>query len=354
MKRTQDLHVVDTVELQSPKELKYDLPLSDASAEFVSTTRDTIKKILLKKDPRMLLIVGPCSIHDEQGALDYACRLKALSDDVSDSFVILMRVYFEKPRTTVGWKGYINDPHLDGTLDVAQGLRKARSLLIQITDMGLGTASEFLDPIVPQYIADIVGWVAIGARTTESQTHREMASGLSMPVGFKNSTNGNLQVAINAMKSSRIEHSFLGINQDGCTSIIKTSGNIWGHVILRGGAGKTNYDAQSVAEAQAALEEAGLPPRLMIDCNHENSNKQPERQPEIMADVIEQRVSGNDSIMGIMMESNIHFGNQKVPVDLSELKYGVSITDGCLDWERTETAIREAHEKLSGVLTAAV
>ena len=347
-RETQDLHVLEAQPLLSPKELKTFLPISDASAETVIQSRNDIKKILINKDPRMLLIVGPCSIHDEKCAIEYAQRLKTLSDEVNDKLLLVMRVYFEKPRTTTGWKGLINDPHIDGSLDIAHGLHKARNLLMQITDMGMPAATEFLDPTIPQYISDLISWAAIGARTTESQTHREMASGLSMPVGFKNNTDGNLEVAFNALLSARAPHSFLGIDHDGRTAIYKTSGNRWGHIILRGGGGKGNYDPESIQQAMEGLKKADLPVSVMIDCSHANSSKKIENQKIVWKNSIKQRTDGNEAIMGLMLESNIQEGNQKVPEDLSQLKYGVSITDACVNWETTETLVRWAHDQFNG------
>ncbi|MDP8243082.1 MAG: 3-deoxy-7-phosphoheptulonate synthase [Candidatus Hinthialibacter antarcticus] len=347
-RETQDLHVLEAQPLLSPIELKRNLPMSDASAETVIQSRNSIKKMLINKDPRMLLIVGPCSIHDEKGAIEYARRLKALSDEVSDKLLVVMRVYFEKPRTTTGWKGLINDPHIDGSLDIAYGLHKGREILSQITEIGMPTATEFLDPIIPQYISDLISWAAIGARTTESQTHREMASGLSMPVGFKNNTDGNLEVAFNALQSARASHSFLGIDHDGRTAIYKTSGNRWGHIILRGGGGKCNYDPESIQQAMEGLKKADLPVSVMIDCSHANSGKKIENQEIVWKDSIHQRIAGNSAIIGLMLESNIYEGNQKITKDLSQLKYGVSITDACVNWETTETLVRWAHEQFNG------
>jgi len=259
-----------------------------------------------------------------------------------------MRVYFEKPRTTIGWKGLINDPHMDGTYDIELGLRQARKLLLQITELGLPTATEFLDPVVPQYTADLVSWAAIGARTTESQTHREMASGLSMPVGFKNATDGSLQIAIDAMHSARTPHSFLGIDQDGATSIVRTTGNPYGHVVLRGGRLRANYDPESIAEAQAQLREHKIPEALMVDCSHANSAKQHARQEEVWQSVVAQRTSGNTALIGAMVESNLHEGSQAIPQKLDQLRYGISITDACVSWETTERMLRHAHERFSG------
>src|SRR5437899_10353133 len=291
MQPTQNLHVKEIVRLLPPRELKDEFPMAERSNQTVVEGREIVKRILRGQDPRLLVIVGPCSIHDVDGALEYAQKLNRLREELADQLCVVMRVYFEKPRTTIGWKGLINDPHLDGSYDIDTGLKKARRLLLQITGMGLPAATEFLDPIVPQYIADFVSWAAIGTRTTESQTHREMASGLSMPVGFKNATDGGLQIAIDAMTSARAPHSFLGIDQDGVTSIIRTTGNPVGHVVLRGGRLRPNYDADSIHEAEARLRQAGLPPGLMVDCSHANSAKQHARQEEVWRNVIEQRAA---------------------------------------------------------------
>src|SRR6266496_1407398 len=287
---TQNLHVKETARLTAPRDLKERLPMTERSNRTVVSGRNAISSILRQTDPRLLVVVGPCSIHDTQGALEYATRLNALRQEFADRFCIVMRVYFEKPRTTIGWKGLIYDPHLNGSDDIQAGLQKAREMLLEITGMGLPAATEFLDPIVPQYIADLVSWAAIGARTTESQTHREMASGLSMPVGFKNATEGSLQTAIDAMTSARAPHSFLGIDQDGVTSIIRTTGNLHGHMVLRGGRLETNYDPESITTAVATLKKAGLPLMLMVDCSHANSGKQHARQEEVWKSAIDQRV----------------------------------------------------------------
>ena len=312
----------------------------------VVESRATIQKILRHEDPRMLVVVGPCSIHDTKGALEYAARLVKLRDELKDKLYIVMRVYFEKPRTTVGWKGLINDPHLDGSNDIQAGLKKARRLLLEVGKLGMPAATEFLDSIVPQYIDDLVSWAAIGARTTESQTHREMASGLSMPVGFKNGTDGSMQIALDAMQASRACHSFLGIDQDGFTSIVRTKGNPYGHVVLRGGRMRTNYDAQSIAEAVTALQKAKQNPALMVDCSHANSNKQHAQQEEVAKTVIAQRAGGNTALIGLMIESYLHEGNQSVPENPQDLKYGVSITDACVNWETTERMLRNSHQAL--------
>ncbi|MDQ3813907.1 MAG: 3-deoxy-7-phosphoheptulonate synthase, partial [Armatimonadota bacterium] len=328
---TQDLHVAEIVRLEPPRVLKNEISMTETSNRTVVAGREAVQRILRREDPRFLVVVGPCSIHDVHGALEYAHKLARLREELNDRLSIIMRVYFEKPRTTIGWKGLINDPHLDGSYDIETGLKKARRLLLEVTELGLPAATEFLDPIVPQYIADLVSWAAIGARTTESQTHREMASGLSMPVGFKNSTGGSLQVALDAMQSARTPHSFLGIDQDGFTAIVRTTGNPFGHVVLRGGGTRPNYDVDSIAEALAALQKSGQDPVVMVDCSHANSNKQHARQEEVARSVIAQRAAGNTALIGLMIESFLFEGNQPVTANLAELKYGVSITDACVN-----------------------
>ena len=343
---THNLHVRESIRLVSPRELKAQLPMTEAANKTVVSGRDTISAILKQTDQRLLVVVGPCSIHDPKGALEYAARLNALRQELDDQFCIVMRVYFEKPRTTVGWKGLIYDPHLNGTDDIQTGLSQARELLLRITGMGLPAATEFLDPVVPQYIADLVSWAAIGARTTESQTHRQLASGLSMPVGFKNGTDGSLQIAIDAMHSAMRPHSFLGIDQDGYTSIVRTTGNPDGHVVLRGGRLATNYDAESIREAAENLKKSGLPEVLMVDCSHANSLKQHGKQEEIWHSLIEQRLAANKAITGVMIESNLHEGSQSIPKNLSELRPGVSVTDACISWDVTERLLRRGHDAL--------
>ena len=347
MFRTQDLRVKEIVRLIEPAALKGAQPLTEISGATVFHGREAVKKILHQKDPRLLVIVGPCSIHDEKGALEYAEKLNVLRKEFTGRMEIVMRVYFEKPRTTVGWKGLINDPHLDNSQDIESGLKIARRLLLDITAMGLPAGTEFLDPIIPQYIADLITWCAIGARTTESQTHRELASGLSMPVGFKNATDGSLQIAIDAMTSARSSHSFLGIDQDGCTSVVRTTGNTDGHVVLRGGRMQTNYDAKSIQDAEAKLTQANLPAVLMVDCSHANSGKQPARQEDVWHSIIEQRVGGTKSLAGAMIESYLHEGSQPIPKKLSELRYGISVTDACISWEATERMLRWGYEQLA-------
>ena len=332
--------------------LKEELRVDEAIAQTVVDARRTVREILSGTDRRMLCLVGPCSIHDPAAALDYAERLARLRPAVEHRLFLVMRVYFEKPRTTVGWKGLINDPHMDDSCDMEAGLRIARGLLIEINRLGLPAGTEMLDPITPQYIADLVSWAAIGARTTESQTHREMASGLSMPVGFKNTTEGNLQVAVNAIESARRPHSFLGINQDGVTAIIRTSGNPDTHVVLRGGK-TSNYDASSIEECQRLLAKAGLEPRVMVDCSHAQTSKDYTRQPAVLGALVDQVRSGNRAIMGMMLESNIGAGNQPLSKDRAALKYGVSVTDPCIDWPATEQCLIAAARTLEQSLNTA-
>ena len=349
-KKLENLNVASQEPLITPEALKEQMPLSDKAAETVESGRQAIYDIMDGKDHRLFVVVGPCSIHDVEAARDYANRLKKLADEVSDTLLLVMRVYFEKPRTTVGWKGLINDPHLNDTFDIEEGLHMGRRLLLDINELGLPTATEALDPISPQYLQDTIAWSAIGARTTESQTHREMSSGLSMAIGFKNGTDGSLDVTVNAMKSASHPHSFLGIDQQGKVAIIRTKGNNYGHAVLRGGGGKPNYDSVSVALCEQALEKAGLRKSIMVDCSHANSNKDPAIQPLVMQDVTHQILEGNTFIQSLMVESHINEGNQKIPENLADLQYGVSITDACINWETTEKAIRDMRAKLKDVL----
>jgi 3-deoxy-7-phosphoheptulonate synthase len=339
--------VREFVRLRSPRSLLNELPVPKAANHTVVAGRDAVTRILQREDPRLLVVVGPCSIHDVSGALEYAARLAGLRAELVGCMEIIMRVYFEKPRTTVGWKGLINDPHLDGSYDIEGGLQIARRLLLDIAALGLPAATEFLDPIVPQYIADLVAWAAIGARTTESQTHREMASGLSMPVGFKNSTDGSLQTAIDAMSAARHPHSFLGVDEGGLTTIVRTTGNPVGHLVLRGGRTRTNYDAASIRTAERQLAQAGLSPVLMVDCSHANSGKVAARQEDVWHSVIEQRVAGTRSLIGVMIESYLLEGNQPFPKPARELRHGVSITDPCVSWETTERMLRWGYKKMA-------
>jgi 3-deoxy-7-phosphoheptulonate synthase len=349
MVQIQNLHVRALEPLRPPKAISGALPLPEAAAQLVAATRHAVGRILEQQDPRLLVVVGPCSIHDPKGALDYAARLAKLRAELAGQMEIIMRVYFEKPRTTIGWKGLINDPHLDGSYEIQEGLNLARKLLLDIHALGLPAATEFLDPIIPQYIADLISWSAIGARTTESQTHRELASGLSMPVGFKNSTDGSLQVAIDAMGSARSPHNFLGVDEFGFTSVVRTTGNPAGHIVLRGGRGTTNYDAASIRDAEQQLAKAGLPPVIMVDCSHANSGKVPARQEDVWRSVIEQRVGGTRSLVGMMVESNLEGGSQPFPKPAKELRYGVSITDACVSWATTERMLRWGAETLAQV-----
>lgn len=347
MQKTSDINVVETRALPSPATLLAELPKTDAQADFVTRTRREIHRLIFTDDRRFLLIVGPCSIHDLDAGRDYARRLAALSKEVADRVMIVMRVYFEKPRTTVGWKGLVMDPHLDGSHDIASGLRLGRTFLRDVLDLGLPTATEFLDPITPQYVADLVCWGAIGARTTESQTHRQMASGLSMPLGFKNSTDGTFTAAINAIKAASQPQTFLGINLDGSASAIVTRGNPDCHVVLRGGTAGPNYSPAHIAQTESLLTKAGLIKSILVDCSHDNSAKKPELQPEVMRALLAQIAAGNTSIMGAMVESNLAAGNQPFPQPKAALKYGVSITDGCIDWPTTEALVREIHAALA-------
>ncbi|MFL0798277.1 MAG: 3-deoxy-7-phosphoheptulonate synthase [Cellvibrionaceae bacterium] len=346
-KAVEDLNIASQEILITPEALKTEMPLNEKTREAIAGSRQVVRDILDKKDPRLLVVIGPCSIHDTDAALDYAKRLKALADEVSETLYVVMRVYFEKPRTTVGWKGLINDPYMNDSFAIQDGLHIGRKLLADVVEMGLPTSTEALDPISPQYLQDLITWSAIGARTTESQTHREMASGLSSAVGFKNGTDGGLTVAINALQSVSSPHRFLGISKDGQVAITETRGNPYGHVVLRGGNGKPNYDSVSVSLCEQELEKAGLPANIMVDCSHANSNKNHELQPLVMDNVVNQIIEGNKSIIGVMLESNIGPGNQKIS---DNMEYGVSVTDACIDWETTETLLKSSHEKLKGIL----
>jgi len=345
-----NINVVSQDLLPTPEEVKADIPLSSKSADTVVVGRQTIRNILSRKDHRLFIVVGPCSIHDLDAAREYAVKLKALSEKVKDTLYIVMRVYFEKPRTSVGWKGLINDPDMDDSFHIEKGLHLSRQILMELAEMGLPTATEALDPITPQYLSDLITWSAIGARTTESQTHREMASGLSTPVGFKNGTDGSLSVAINALHSVSQPHHFLGINQKGQCAVFHTRGNDCGHVVLRGGGGTPNYDSVSIALCEKALKEAKLAPNLVVDCSHGNSMKDYKLQPLVVDNCVNQIIEGNQSIIGLMLESNLFEGNQTVPEDLSSLKYGVSVTDACIGWNETEQLLLATHEKLKDVL----
>ncbi len=343
---TADVRIRSLDPLVPPAQLVSTYPLTDAAAATVVSGREQVEKVLAGEDNRLLVVVGPCSIHDLDGAREYASKLVTLSQELSDRLLVVMRVYFEKPRTTVGWKGLINDPHLDDSFDVGTGLRLARELLIEIADMGLATATEFLEPITPQFIADTIVLGAIGARTTESPTHRQMASGLSMPVGFKNSTDGSLQAAIDAMQAAKTPHSFLGIDNGGGICVVSTAGNPWGVLMLRGGRAGSNYSPDMLLDARNRLEQAGLKPRVIVDCSHANSGKDHRRQSIVWRDVLKQRIEGDHSIVGVMLESNINPGKQQPNQDRSALAYGVSITDACIGWDETETLLREAYNSL--------
>ncbi len=345
-----NVNVVAQDVLMTPAEIKRRLPITPKAEAFVRQSRHTLQRIIDREDPRLFVVVGPCSIHDLKAARDYAQRLKQLAEQVSDTLFIIMRVYFEKPRTSVGWKGFVNDPYMDDSFRIEDGLQMARGLLLELAEMGLPAGTEALDPISPQYLSDLITWYAIGARTTESQTHREMASGLSAPVGFKNNTDGSLDVAINAMLAACRPHNFLGINADGQCAVIRTKGNRYGHVVLRGGGGKPNYDSVTVTLCEQALAAKKLSTNLVVDCSHANSDKNPALQPLVLHDCVNQIREGNQSLIGFMLESHINFGSQSIPKDLSQLQYGVSVTDGCIDWVTTEKSFLEASEKLRDVL----
>ncbi|MGC9519438.1 MAG: 3-deoxy-7-phosphoheptulonate synthase [Desulfuromonadaceae bacterium] len=348
MYRTNNLNIKGFTEVVAPAQLKQVFPQSEEASEFVAKARHQIIDVLDNRDNRLMVLVGPCSIHDPECALDYARRLAKLSRDLSDQLLLVMRVYFEKPRTTVGWKGLINDPDLNGTHQISKGLGVARQLFCSITDLELPVATEMLDTITPQYFADLISWGAIGARTTESQPHREMSSGLSFPVGFKNSTDGNLRIAMDAMSAAAHEHSFLGINRFGKISIVQTSGNPHVHIVLRGGGGKPNYRKEDIAETERQLKERNLPAAIMVDCSHANSNKDHTRQPIVAREVMDQIEAGNTSIRALMIESNIECGNQ--PIDTApKLRYGVSVTDKCISWKDTEALLRELHQRLEAM-----
>jgi 3-deoxy-7-phosphoheptulonate synthase len=345
-----NVNVASQEVLITPEQLKAALPMPESVHDTLVASRQVIENILDRRDARIFVVVGPCSIHDPAGALDYARRLKVLADELDDTLYLVMRVYFEKPRTTVGWKGLVNDPYLDDSFNIGDGLHIARQLLIDILEIGLPTSTEALDPISPQYLQDLVSWTAIGARTTESQTHREMASGLSSAVGFKNGTDGSLTVATNALNSVANPHRFLGINAQGQVSVFTTKGNPYGHIVLRGGTSGPNYDSVHIKLCEDTLERAGVARNIMVDCSHANSSKQPELQPLVVENVANQILEGNTSIIGIMIESNLHPGNQAIPADLSKLAYGVSVTDGCIDWETTATCLRAMRERIRDAL----
>ena len=344
--RLQNINVLSSELLPTPEQIKRDLPLTTAAEDFVYRSRTAVRRILDRDDPRLFVVVGPCSIHDPAAAREYAGRLRALADKVDRTMLLVMRVYFEKPRTTVGWKGLINDPDMDDSFHIEKGIRIARELLLHLADLGMPAATEALDPIMPQYISELITWTAIGARTTESQTHREMASGLSTPVGFKNGTDGSLTVAINALQSARHPHHFLGITQQGQSAVFRTRGNKYGHIVLRGGGARTNYDSVSLALCERELEKAGLPANIVVDCSHGNSNKDPGLQPLVAENLANQILDGNRSLVGFMLESNLHWGSQPLTSDRSQLQYGVSVTDACIDWSTTEGLLLSLDERL--------
>ncbi|WP_375744307.1 3-deoxy-7-phosphoheptulonate synthase [Corallococcus interemptor] len=348
--RTENLNVLGFDWMPSPEEIKRRVPQTERAAEVVFAGRKGLMDILDRKDPRLFVIVGPCSMHDPVAGLDYARRLRKLADDVQETLFVVMRVYFEKPRTTTGWKGFINDPRLDDSFHIEEGMERGRHFLRDVAELGLPTATEALDPIAPQYYGDLISWTAIGARTAESQTHREMASGLSTPVGFKNGTDGSLDAAVNGIVSASHPHSFLGLSDNGACAIIRTRGNTYGHLVLRGGGGRPNYDAASVALAEETLAKAKLPLNVVVDCSHANSWKNPELQPLVMRDVLQQIREGNRSVVGLMVESFLQAGNQPIPADLMQLRYGCSVTDACVDWKTTEKMLYGAHEALLHVL----
>lgn len=348
--QVENLNIASTELLITPDQLKSELPLTEKAISSIMEGRKIVRDILDRKDKRIFLVIGPCSIHDTEAAKDYAERLVALQEKVKDTIYLVMRVYFEKPRTTVGWKGLINDPHLDDSFKIQEGLHIGRKLLLDLAEMGLPLSTEALDPISPQYLQDLICWSAIGARTTESQTHREMASGLSSAVGFKNGTDGSLTVATNALQSAANPHRFLGIDHKGKVAIIETKGNAYSHIVLRGGGGKPNYDSVNIKLTEDALAKANIPSNIMIDCSHENSSKDPAIQPLVMDNATNQILEGNKSIVGLMVESNIKFGNQKLNADRSKMEYGLSVTDGCIDWKQTEEAVIQMAEKLKDIL----
>ena len=350
MQQTENLNVDAFDLMPSPDEIKARVPLTEAGARTVIEARRAVEAILDGRDPRLFLVVGPCSIHDPVAGLDYARRLRALADEVKDALLLVMRVYFEKPRTSVGWKGFINDPHMDDSFRIDEGMERARRFLLDVNELGLPAGTEALDPNAPQYYGDLVSWTAIGARTSESQTHREMSSGLSTPVGFKNGTDGDLDAAVNAILSAGRPHSFLGVNGQGRSAIIRTRGNRYGHIVLRGGGGRPNFDTVSISMAEQALRKAKLPENIVVDCSHANSWKKPELQPLVMRDVVHQIREGNGSIVGLMVESFLEAGSQPIPEDLSKLRYGCSVTDACVGWDTTVEMVRAAAGILREVL----
>ncbi len=350
MQQTENLNVAALDEMPSPDEVKKRVPITERAAETVLAARRAVEAILDGRDRRLFVVVGPCSIHDPVAGLEYARRLRGLADEVKDTMVVVMRVYFEKPRTALGWKGFINDPYMDDSFRIDEGMVKARRFLLDVNELGVPPGTEALDPIAPQYYGDLVAWTAIGARTSESQTHREMSSGLSTPVGFKNGTDGDLDAAVNAIVSASRPHAFLGVNGGGRSAIVRTRGNRYGHVVLRGGGGRPNFDTVSISLAEQALQKAKLPLNVVVDCSHANSWKKPEMQPLVMKDVVHQIREGNRSVVGLMIESFLEAGNQPIPEDLSKLRYGCSVTDACIGWDTTVEMLHGAHEILKDVL----
>ena len=346
----ENLNIDGFQRMPSPAEIHAALPVPEAVAETVAIGRRDLQRILAREDSRLMVVVGPCSIHDPVAGLDYARRLKSLADELSDTLLLVMRVYFEKPRTSTGWKGFVNDPRMDDSFHIEEGVRQAREFLLRIGEVGLPAGTEALDPITPQYLGDLIAWTAIGARTSESQTHREMSSGLSTPVGFKNATDGDLGAAVNGILSASHPHSFLGINDQGQAAIVRTRGNAQGHLVLRGGSGRPNYDTVSISLAEAALRKAGLAENIVVDCSHANSLKNPHLQPLVLQDCAHQILRGNRSIVGVMVESFLEEGNQPIPADLAKLRYGCSVTDACLGWDDTVTMLRETRSLLKAVL----
>jgi 3-deoxy-7-phosphoheptulonate synthase len=350
MQQTENLNVAALDVMPSPDEVKARVPLDEPAARTVVEGRRTLEAILDRRDPRLFAVVGPCSIHDPAAGLDYARRLRALADEVSQTLYVVMRVYFEKPRTSIGWKGFINDPRMDDSFRIDEGMERARRFLLDVNELGLPAATEALDPIAPQYYGDLIAWTAIGARTSESQTHREMSSGLSTPVGFKNGTDGDLESAVNGIVSAGSPHAFLGINGGGRSAIVRTNGNRYGHIVLRGGGGRPNYDTVSIALAEEALAKAKLPKNVVVDCSHANSRKKPELQPLVLRDVVHQIREGNRSVVGLMLESFLEAGSQPIPADRSQLRYGCSVTDACIGWDTTVEVLRWADDVLRDVL----
>lgn len=346
MPAVNNLHIQAFEPLRPPRQVKLRLPLTDAISETVFEARQALRAIVRRQDPRMLVVIGPCSVHDTEAALEYAERLNQVRLRYADRLLIMMRVYLEKPRTTIGWRGLINDPRIDGSFDMNEGLYRARELLLRVNALGLPTATEMLDPISPHYIADVVSLAAIGARTVESQTHRALASGISMPIGYKNSTDGNLLVAVQAFQSATHPHSFLGIDEDGMSCVVKTTGNPDGLLILRGSRSGANWDAETIAAGEAMLRSVGLPPAILIDCSHANSGSDHTRQQHVWNNVLEQHLQSNNAVIGMMVESNLEAGKQPIPADLSQLRYGISITDACVGWDTTETMLAHAYELL--------